>query len=477
MPLRYLTAGGAHGHGRTAGGAGFPGGVPIDIAVVNRDLARRMQGYGRGGRMKIEQDQVELRSGVRWGESLGSPITLWIENRDWRNWEKKMSPRPEDRDPNLAVTRPRPGHADLAGVLKYNHRDVRNVLERASARETAARVAVGGVAKCLLAPFGIRVFGWVVEIGGIAAQHGGLTAEEIFARAEESPVRVADSEAERRIMARIDECKAAGDTLGGVVETVAVGLPPGLGSHAQWDRKLDGRLAHALMSVQAAKGVEIGLGFATARRPGSQVHDEIYFDEGTRRFVRRNNNAGGTEGGMSSGGPVGVPQVILTGFMATGKTEVGRRLARRLGRPFVDIDGLVEAASGKKVADIFASEGEARFRQLERAAVAEACLVPEAVVATGGGTLLDAENRRRLAAAGPIVCLAASPEEILRRVGDPRPRPLLADGSTGGERLARIRQLLAERAPTYALATHAVDTSGLSVDEVVERVRALVAGR
>jgi len=172
-----------------------------------------------------------------------------------------------------------------------------------------------------------------------------------------------------------------------------------------------------------------------------------------------------------------VPQVILTGFMATGKTEVGRRLARRLGRPFVDIDGLVEAASGKKVADIFASEGEARFRQLERAAVAEACLVSEAVVATGGGTLLDAENRRRLAAAGPIVCLAASPEEILRRVGDPQTRPLLAGGSAGGDRVARIRQLLAERAPAYALATHAVDTSGLGVDEVVERVRALVAGR
>jgi shikimate kinase len=172
-----------------------------------------------------------------------------------------------------------------------------------------------------------------------------------------------------------------------------------------------------------------------------------------------------------------VPQVILTGFMATGKTEVGRRLARRLGRPFVDIDGLVEAASGKKVAYIFASEGEARFRQLERAAVAEACLVPEAVVATGGGTLLDAENRRRLAAAGPIVCLGASPEEILRRVGDPLARPLLAAASPGSDRLARVRQLLAERAPVYALATHAVDTSDLSVDQVVERVRALVAGR
>jgi shikimate kinase len=172
-----------------------------------------------------------------------------------------------------------------------------------------------------------------------------------------------------------------------------------------------------------------------------------------------------------------VPQVILIGFMATGKTEVGRRLARRLGRPFVDIDGLVEAASGKKVADIFASESEARFRELERAAVAEACLVPEAVVATGGGTLLDPENRRRLAAAGPIVCLAASPEEILRRVGDPRSRPLLNDGSAAGDRLGRIRQLLAERAPSYALAAHAIDTSELSVDEVVESVCALVAGR
>src|SRR2546422_2321177 len=189
MALRYLTTGESHGPGLTAVVEGFPAGVPIDIAVVNRDLARRMQGYGRGGRMKIEQDQVEIRSGVRWGEALGSPITLWIENRGWRHWEKKMAPRPEARDANLAVTRPRPGHADLAGALKYNHRDVRNVLERASARETAARGAVGGVAECLLTPFGIRVFGWVAEIGGIAAQHGGGTAEGIFARAREAPGR------------------------------------------------------------------------------------------------------------------------------------------------------------------------------------------------------------------------------------------------------------------------------------------------
>ena len=310
MALRYLTTGESHGPGLTAVVEGFPAGVPIDVEAINRDLVRRMGGYGRGGRMKIERDEVEVRSGVRWGESLGSPITFWIENRDWTNWQKKMSPHAVDRDPSLAVTRPRPGHADLAGALKYNHRDVRNVLERASARETAARVAVGGLAKCLLAPFGIRVHGWVAEIGGIAANHGELAATEIAERSETSPLRMADPEAERRIIARIDECKKAGDTLGGVVETVATGLPPGLGSHAQWDRKLDGRLAHALMSVQAAKGVEVGLGFETARRPGSMVHDEIYFDETASRFVRRTNNAGGTEGGMSSGEPL----VVRTAF-------------------------------------------------------------------------------------------------------------------------------------------------------------------
>jgi chorismate synthase len=202
------------------------------------------------------------------------------------------------------VTRPRPGHADLAGVLKYHHDDVRNVLERASARETAARVAVGGLAKALLRPFGIAVRGWVAEIGGIVADHAGMDAEAIFAAAERSEVRMADPDAERRIIAAIDECKARGDTLGGVVEVVATGLPPGLGSHVHWDRKLDGRLGHALLSLQAAKGVEIGLGFETARRPGSAVHDEIHFDEASHAFTRRTNNAGGTEGGMSSGTPL-----------------------------------------------------------------------------------------------------------------------------------------------------------------------------
>jgi chorismate synthase len=310
MALRYFTAGESHGPGLTAIVEGFPAGVPIDIETVNHDLKRRMQGYGRGGRMKIESDEASIRSGVRWGESIGSPITLWIENRDWRNWQKKMSPFAADRDESLAVTRPRPGHADLSGALKYNQRDVRNILERASARETAARVAVGGIAKCLLAPFGIQVRGWVSEIGGIKADHAKLDADTIYRRAEESPVRMADADAEQRIVALVDECKSAGDTLGGVVETVATGLPPGLGSHAQWDRKLDGRLAHALMSVQAAKGVEVGLGFETARRKGSAIHDEIHFDAPGGRFTRKTNNAGGTEGGMSSGEPL----VVRTAF-------------------------------------------------------------------------------------------------------------------------------------------------------------------
>jgi len=302
--LRFLTAGESHGPCLTAIVEGCPAGFAIDIDAVNVDMRRRMMGYGRGGRMKIEQDTAELRSGVRFGETLGSPITLVVENRDWKNWTKKMSSRPEDRDAQIPVTRPRPGHADLAGVLKYDHDDVRNILERASARETAARVAVGGIAKCLLRPFGIAVRGWVAEIGDVVANHAGMEPDAIFAAAEVSEVRVADADAERRIIASIDDCKKRGDTLGGIVEVVTTGLPPGLGSHVHWDRKLDGRLAHALMSIQAVKGVEIGLGFETARRPGSAVHDEIYFDEATKEFRRRTNMAGGTEGGMTSGAPL-----------------------------------------------------------------------------------------------------------------------------------------------------------------------------
>jgi chorismate synthase len=303
--LRFFTAGESHGPCLTAIVEGFPAGINVDIAQINQDLARRQQGYGRGGRMKIEKDEVQILSGVRWGESLGSPITLRIDNKDWRNWEKRMSPAPEDRDEKIAVTRPRPGHADLTGALKYHHYDVRNILERASARETTARVAVGGLTKCLFAAFGVQIMGYVTEIGGITADHSRLTAAEIFAKAEVSPVRLADIQAEEKIIALIDQCKKQGDTLGGVVEVVATGLPPGLGSFVQWDRKLDGRLGYALMSLQAVKGVEFGLGFTTARVPGSQVHDEISFDP-VKGFVRHGNNSGGIEGGMSTGEPLRV---------------------------------------------------------------------------------------------------------------------------------------------------------------------------
>ena len=300
--LRFFTAGESHGPALTAIVEGFPAGVPVTAETINADLARRQQGYGRGGRMKIERDEVQLRSGIRFGESLGSPITLVVENRDWANWTSKMSARAEDRDPKYVVTRPRPGHADLTGALKYDRRDVRDILERASARETTMRVAIGGLAKCLLRELGIEVRAWVSEIGNIRANHDGMTPDEIFAKAEASEVRLADPEAEKAIIALVDECKKAGDTLGGVVEVVATGLPPGLGSHVQYDRKLDGRLAGALLSVQATKGVEIGLGFEAARRRGSAVQDEIGYDEAG--FNRRTNNAGGTEGGMSNGAPL-----------------------------------------------------------------------------------------------------------------------------------------------------------------------------
>jgi len=302
--LRYITAGESHGQCLVVVVEGCPAGFPVDVQAIDHDLWRRQQGHGRGGRMAIEEDRVQVLSGIRWGETLGSPIALLIENRDWKNWQKIMSPRSEDRDESRVVTRPRPGHADLTGALKYDHHDIRNVLERASARETAARVAMGSLCKRLLEPFGIRVFGYVAEIGGIRAEHDALTPEKIAEQAERSPVRVADPEAEGRMVALIDDCKSRGDTLGGVVETATVGLPPGLGSYVHWDRKLDGRLAHALLSIQASKGVEIGLGFEMARRPGSRVHDEIGFDAQRAGFERRTNNAGGTEGGMSTGAPV-----------------------------------------------------------------------------------------------------------------------------------------------------------------------------
>ncbi|HEY1233985.1 MAG TPA: chorismate synthase [Candidatus Binatia bacterium] len=313
--LRYLTAGESHGPCLTMIIDGVPAGFPIKIEKINHDLWRRQQGYGRGGRMLIEKDEAQVRSGIRWGETIGAPVALGIENRDWKNWTKKMSTLPEDRDEKIVVTKPRPGHADLNGALKYDRSDIRDILERASARETVARTAVGSFAKQLLAPFEIRIMGYIRSIGNVAANLDRLSFNEIYARSEESPVRTADPEAEVKMIALIEECKKEGNTLGGIFEVVVLGVPPGLGSHTQWDRKLDGRLARALMSIQAMKGVEIGLGFEMARRRGSEVHDEIFFDplkdvsEGTPRvvptgFYRGSNNSGGTEGGMSNGAPL-----------------------------------------------------------------------------------------------------------------------------------------------------------------------------
>lgn len=305
--LRFLTAGESHGPELAAMVEGFPAGFDIEVAKINADLARRQKGYGRGGRMAIERDEVRVVSGIRFGRSMGSPITLIVENRDFKNWQKRMSSDPRDRDAADPVTRPRPGHADLAGVLKYNLDDVRDVLERASARETTMRVAIGGLTKHILEPFGVTVLGYVVSIGStIARVPADLSIEELRRVTEESQVRVADPEAERAIIAEIDECKKAGDTLGGVVEVVATGLPVGLGSHVQWDRKLDARLAYALASLQAVKGVEIGMGFRAAATRGSVLHDEIGYDSEERRFTRQSNNSGGTEGGMTTGEPLRV---------------------------------------------------------------------------------------------------------------------------------------------------------------------------
>ncbi len=303
-PFRYLTAGESHGECLTAVIDGVPAGLPLTEAEINEDLARRQKGYGRGGRMKIERDRVHISSGVRWGLTLGSPIALTIQNRDWENWKETMSVGiPEPGAATKPVTRPRPGHADLAGAMKYGHRDIRNVLERSSARETTARVAVGRVAKRLLQEFGIEILSHVIEIGGVRSRELDLPWEEIKIRAEGSEVRCADPEAEARMIAAIDDATAKGDTLGGVFEVVALGCPVGLGSYVQWDRRLDGRLAQAFCSIQAIKGAEIGLGFESARRPGSQVHDEILYDADSG-FRRATNNAGGLEGGVTNGQPV-----------------------------------------------------------------------------------------------------------------------------------------------------------------------------
>lgn len=302
MKLRYLTAGESHGPTLTAIVEGVPANLELTEEDINRHLARRQMGYGRGGRMKIERDQVAFLSGVRWGKTIGSPITLAVRNRDWANWEKKMSPRAGDRQEGIAVTHPRPGHADLSGVIKYRQDDARNILERSSARETAARVAVGALCQSFLGALGIEVRGYVTEIGGVRAGQADLDHDARFELSEQSPCRTFDPAAGKEMIAAIDRAKEAGDSLGGVVEVAVLGLPVGLGSHVHWDRRLDGRLAAAVMSIQAFKGVEIGLGFEAARRPGSEVHDEIVYRDGA--FRRLTNRAGGVEGGMTNGEPL-----------------------------------------------------------------------------------------------------------------------------------------------------------------------------
>jgi chorismate synthase len=359
--LRYLTAGESHGPGLVAILEGMPANVPVAAADIDADLARRMAGYGRGGRMKIERDEAEILGGIRHGRTLGSPVSLRIRNRDWENWRQTMAVEaeaaavPPERPP---MTRPRPGHADLAGGLKYDHHDLRNVLERASARETAARVAVGAVCKCLLRAFGIRVLSHVVEMGGIRAQIEGLAPVEIAGQAEGSPVRCADPMASRAIMARIDEARALGTSVGGVFEVLVLDPPVGLGTHVHWDRRLDARLAQALMSIQAVKGVEIGLGFEIARRLGAEVMDEIFFEPpeaGGAGFTRRTNHSGGLEGGISTGQPI-----VLRAAMKPISTQL---------RPLASVDVLSKEAS------------KAGVERTDISAVPAAGVVGEAVVA------------------------------------------------------------------------------------------------
>jgi chorismate synthase len=316
--FRFLTAGESHGRGLTGIIEGVPSGIPVSAEEIDKDLRRRQGGHGRGGRMKIESDHAEILSGVRWGETLGSPISLLIENKDWKNWEAGMSAEAGLSGSIKPVTRPRPGHADLAGALKFGHRDMRNILERSSARETAMRVGLGAIAKRVLSEFNVAFGSYVMQIGTVRAREfedrgSGKDLLQAFAKAEKSSVRCPDEEAAKSMVKLIDKAIKEGDSLGGIFEVFITGLPPGLGSHVQWDRRLDGRLAQAMMSIQAMKGVEVGGGFEMCGRSGSEVMDEIFYKSLKQQsrshkvkagFYRKTNNAGGLEGGMTNGMPV-----------------------------------------------------------------------------------------------------------------------------------------------------------------------------
>lgn len=311
MTLRYLTAGESHGPGLTTILEGLPSNLTILQEHIDVELKRRQQGYGRGGRMKIETDSAQITSGIRQGKTLGSPVALWIENKNFQAWTKEMSISPiEGFESKKAVHHPRPGHADLNGALKYNHRDMRNILERASARETTARVAVGAICKEFLRQFDIHITGHVVEMSGVSIGTSRPSFEDIQKAQEDDECRCIDKAVSEKMKAKIDEAKKAGDSVGGVFEILVKGCPAGLGSHVQWDRKLDARLAYAILSIQAIKGVEFGMGFGVGTVMGSHVHDGIYFDESQKSYKRRTNNAGGFEGGMTTG-----ELIVLRGAM------------------------------------------------------------------------------------------------------------------------------------------------------------------
>ncbi len=352
--LRYLSAGESHGPCLTAVIEGLPADLPVQTAIIDHQLQRRQQGYGRGERMKIEQDRVEVLSGLRFGKTLGSPVTLQVKNRDWSNWTEIMAPEGAPPGNLKQLSRPRPGHADLAGGLKYNRSDLRDILERSSARETAIRVAVGTVGRLLLERFGCFVYSHVTRIGAVTSNVAAENLPDLAAQVEESPVRCADPEAETAMIEAIEAARRAGDSLGGVIELFITGLPPGLGSHVHPDRRLDGRLGGALFSIQAIKGVEIGAGFQAAAISGSAVHDPIELDP-KGAFCRPSNRAGGIEGGISNGQPL-----LL---------RLAMKPIPTLGKPLPSVDWLSGEAA------------PAAFERSDVCAVPAAAVVAEAVAA------------------------------------------------------------------------------------------------
>ena len=309
MSVRVVTAGESHGPGLTCIVEGLPAGLELDPDAINADMARRQLGHGRGGRMKIETDTVEVRSGVRHGRTLGGPIALLVANRDYANWEERMNPWPVEGFEPDEVHLPRPGHADLVGAQKYGHSDIRNILERASARETAARVAAGTIARSFLAKLGVEIHSHVLQIASVKAAERTDLKPEDFAAVDEDPVRCLDPEASKAMVEEINRLRKANESLGGSFEVLVFGLVPGIGSHISWEDRLDGRLAGAVASIQSIKGVAIGEAWDVAGRPGSEAHDEIYWSE-ARGYYRETNHAGGLEGGMTNGMPLSVRAAI-----------------------------------------------------------------------------------------------------------------------------------------------------------------------